>query len=117
MSFAEETIAAYRDDLKETIYIRRYTGSGANRPFFDTQTRADISGYKPEEMVGTIQQGDRKAIIFAPDLVDREFAFPISINDKLISRGREFSILSADHSTIREDDVLVAVIAQIRGQG
>lgn len=115
--FADETIAAYREDLKETVYIRRYTGSGPNRPFFDTQARARLIGYTPEEMVGTIQQGDRKAIVFAPDLVEHGFALPISVNDKLVSRGREFQIMSADHNTIREDDVLVAVIVQARGQG
>lgn len=113
----ERTKSLYARTLREHVAIRRYTGTGANRPFFDTNARARVMGYEPQELVGTIQQGDRKAIVFAQDLVDAGFAFPITTNDKLISREREFQIISVDHSTRRDEDVLIAVEIQARGQG
>jgi len=50
--------AAYQRSLQEHFAVRRYTGSGANRPYFDTGCRGSVSGYTPEELVGTIQQSD-----------------------------------------------------------
>jgi hypothetical protein len=113
----ERTKSLYARTLKETVAIRRYTGAGPNRPFFDYPARARVRGYVPEEMVGTIIQGDRKAIVYAPDLVDGGFPFPVTNNDKLIERGKELAILAADQSTRRDDDVLIAIEIQARGQG
>lgn len=115
--FAEETTAAFREDLRETVYVRRFTGVGPSRPFFDTQSRARVIGYKPEEFVGTIQQGDRKAIVFVPDLVDAGFALPVTSNDKLVVRGKELAIIGVDDNTRREDAQLIALELQVRGQG
>jgi hypothetical protein len=111
----ERTKSLYARTLKETVYIRRYTGVGANRPFFDTRARARVIGYAPEEMVGTIQQGDRKAIVFVPDLVDDGFALPVTSNDKLMVRGRELQILAPDDSTRRDEGELIALELQVRG--
>lgn len=113
----ERTRSLYARTLQEAIQIRRYTGAGANRPYFDTQARARVTGYQPHELVGNIQQGDRKAIVYAQDLVDAGFALPVTNNDKLMARGREFAILAADHSTRRDEDVLIAIEIQARGQG
>ncbi len=114
--FAEETKAAYREDLKETVYVRRYTGVGQNRPFFDSQTRADVMGDRPEQLVGTINQYDYRAIVFVPELVDGGFALPITSNDKLVWFGKEYSIIFPDNATIREDGELIAYRLNIRGQ-
>ena len=106
----------YARTLKESVAIRRYTGSGPNRPLFDTPTRARVMGYRAEELVGTIQQGDRKAIVFVPDLVDGGFALPVTSNDKLVVRGRELTIIASDDNTRRDEDELIAVELQVRGQ-
>ena len=60
-----ETVkASYRRVLRERITIRRYTGSTANQPRFDAENiRARTVGYAPNELVGSIVQGDRKIIV------------------------------------------------------
>src|SRR4051812_27763634 len=103
--------------MEGRVTIRRYTGTGANRPFFDWSARARVIGYTPQELTGTIQQGDRKAIVFAQDLVDAGFLLPVTTNDKLVVRDRELQIIAADHSTRRDEDVLIAIEIQARGQG
>jgi hypothetical protein len=103
--------------MKGRVAIRRYTGTGASRPFFDWSARARVTGYTPEELTGTIQQGDRKAIVFVQDLVDTGFPLPVTTNDKLVDRDREFQIVVADHNTRRDEDVLIAIEIQARGQG
>lgn len=112
---AERTKSLYARTLKENVAIRRYTGVGSNRPFFDYPARARVTGYTPEELVGTIVQGDRKAIVYAPDLVDAGFPLPVTTNDKLLARGRELAILATDHSTRRDEDELIAIEIQARG--
>jgi hypothetical protein len=69
---------AYRRALGEfePILIRRYAGAGASRPHFDAQAQARVMGYEPHELVGTIEQGDRRLIVLAEDLIDAQFALP-----------------------------------------
>lgn len=112
----ERTKSLYARTLKETVYIRRYVGVGPNLPVFNVQARARVMGYRPDEMVGTIQQGDRKAIVFVPDLVDAGFALPVTTNDKLVVRGRELTIMGSDDNTRRDEGELIALELQIRGQ-
>ncbi len=111
----ERTKSLYARTLHDVVYIRRYTGAGPSRPSFDTQARARVMGYQPEELVGTIQQGDRKAIVFVPDLVDAGFALPVTTNDKLVVRGRELTIMGSDDNTRRDDGELIALELQVRG--
>lgn len=111
----ERTKSLYARTLKETVYIRRYTGVGPTRPFFDTPMRARVMTYEPQELIGTIQQGDRKCIGFVPDLVDVGFALPVTSNDKLVVRGRELAIIAVDDNTRRDEGELVALELQVRG--
>src|SRR6188508_1925880 len=74
----ERTKSLYARTLHEIVFVRRYTGVGPDRPFFYTQARARVMTYTPEQLVGTIQQGDRRAIVFVPDLVDAGFALPVT---------------------------------------
>lgn len=111
----EQTKSLYARTLKETVYLRRFTGVGPSRPFFDTEARARIIGYMPHELIGTIQQGDRKAIVFVPDLVDAGFALPVTANDKLVVRGRDLAIIALDDNTRRDEGELIALELQVRG--
>lgn len=112
----ESVKADYRRTLKDTgIVIRRYTGTGQNRPFFDVGVRARVTGYDEKELVGGIVQGDRKAIIYADDVVNGGLTLPITTNDKLRVRGKELGIIAADDSTRRIDGVLIAIEIQARG--
>lgn len=111
----ERTKSLYARTLRDVVFVRRYTGAGPARPFFDTQMRARITGYEPHELIGAIQQGDRKCVGYAPDLVDAGFALPVTSNDKLVVRGRELAIIAADDSTRRDEGELIALQLQIRG--
>jgi hypothetical protein len=110
--------AMYRrhmDAEGEYVTIRRYTGSGVNRPRFDAQARARVINYAENELVGTIIQGDRNVILYADDLYASQFAMPVTPNDKIIIRGRELSIVAVDDSSRRVNGVLIALEIQARG--
>lgn len=110
--------ASYRrmlDDVGEMILIRRYTGQGTARPRFSVEVKARVTGYDPDELVGTVQQGDRKVIVLVQDLIDAQFALPIVKGDKVVVRGKEMNVESADDSTRRLGIVSVAFELQARG--
>lgn len=99
----------------ELVLIRRYTGGGSSRPKFDASVRARVSGYAPEELTGSVQQGDRKIIVLTQDLIDRQFAIPILASDKVVVRGKELAIIAPDDSTRRIGNVLIAYELTARG--
>lgn len=108
---------AYRAFLGEfePVLIRRYTGAGASRPYFDAEAQARVMGYEPHEIVGTISQGDRKLIVLAEDLIAAQFALPVKKGDKAVVRGVELNIEAADDSTRRVGTELIALELQCRG--
>jgi hypothetical protein len=113
-----ECLAAYSRDMDavgETIIVRRYTGIGTGRIAHDTNVRARVSGYSERELVGTIQQGDRKIIMLVSDLEDAGFAVPVVPTDKIMLRGAMLSILTVDDSTRRIQGELIAYEIQARG--
>lgn len=110
--------AAYRSALNErgeTVTIRRYTGLGANRPRFDVECMAVVTGYAAEELVGSIVQGDRKVILLTEDLIDAQFAIPVTKHDKVVVRGDELQIIAPDDSSRRVAGVLIAYELTARG--
>jgi len=102
-------------NVGEFVTIRRYTGSGLNRPRFDAKARARVTGYVPSELVGTINQGDRRVICSAEDLVNAGFAMPVTATDKIVVHGRELAIVSVDDNTRRLQGELIALEIQARG--
>lgn len=118
MSSPTEEKARYKRHLTkvgEEITIRRYTGTGVNRPRFDATVRARVEDYRPEELVGTISQGDRRIVALAEDLYAAQFPMPVTASDKIIIRGRELAIIKADDNTRRLQGVLIALEIQARG--
>lgn len=110
--------ASYRrmmTDRGETVALRRYSGSGPDRPWFDAEARAVVSGYRPEELAEGIVQGDQKLIVLAEDLVAAQFPLPLLKGDKAIVRGRMLNIEAADGNTRRVAGVLIAWELQVRG--
>jgi hypothetical protein len=113
-----EVRQSYRENMDavgETIAIRRYTGTGVARVPADTDVRARVTGYDERELVGTIQQGDRKIIVLVEDLTSAGFAIPVTPNDKVVLRGTMISIVTVDDSTRRIQGELVAYEIQARG--
>lgn len=108
----DQAKATYRRHLGkfETISIRRYVGTGTNRPWFDWDVLARVTAYAPTELVGGIVQGDRKLIVLYDDLVQAQFPFPIQTgsNWKAIVRGKELQIKAVDDNTRRLQGELIA---------
>lgn len=117
MITADGVKADYRRFLTESVVVRRYTGTGsiATKPRHDVTCRARVMNYEAKEFVGTIQQGDRKAIIYADDVLDGGMVLPLTGNDKLFVRGKELAIIAADHDTRKIGATLVAIEIQVRG--
>jgi hypothetical protein len=114
MSTATAIKASYASKLKETIIIRRYTGSGQNRPRFDAAVRGKSIAYQAEEFVGPVLQGDRRVFLLVEDIIARQMALPITATDKVVVKGRELAIINpAERSA--DDGTLVAYELQCRG--
>lgn len=115
---ADAIRASYRraiDAVGETVTIRRYTGAGANRPYFDVSVRARVVGCTPQEIVGAIQEGDRKVILLAEDMIAAQAPLDLRKGDKIVVRGREMDIHVADDSTRRVAGKIVAYEIMARG--
>lgn len=110
--------SAYRRMLNaagETIRMRRYTGTGPNRPMFEADVIARVVDFDPKELIGPVQQGDRKVIVLAEDLIEAHFGLPLKKGDKAVVRGKELNIEAPDDNTRRVAGVLVAYELMVRG--
>jgi hypothetical protein len=110
LSRADQLLAQYQ--IGEDVIFRRFTGSGTPRPKTDVTTRARVMGYRPDGLVGSIVEGDRKVIAMAEDLVS---LLPITTNDKIVIRGKELAIKAVDDSTRRIGTTLIALTLQVGG--
>lgn len=99
----------------EEILMRRYTGTGSNRPRFDVAVAARVVDYMPNELVGDIKQGDRRLIVLAEDLVARQYPMPVKRTDRVVVRGKECSIEALDDNTRRIGSTLIAYEMRVRG--
>jgi hypothetical protein len=106
-----------------TILVRRYAGKGVSRAVVaEASVLARVSMYKPEQLVGGIIQGDRKAIVLNDPAavvpsgkVALSAMLPLSNDDKIVISGREVAIQGVDDQTRRIQDVLIALEIQVRG--
>jgi hypothetical protein len=110
---ADDIVALYRAELKERIIVRRYTGTGTNRPHFDVPVRGKSRLYSAKELIGTIVQGDQEVLILVEDLISKKFALPVTTNDKVVVNGKEIAIL-APNTRNGEDGTLVVYDCQAR---
>lgn len=101
----------------EHVVIRRYTGSGPNRPRFDWTVRARVVEFDPSELIGGIVQGDRKIIVLAQDLMDAQAPVPVvaGANWKAVVRGKEVTIKAVDDNTRRVAGELIAYELTVGG--
>lgn len=112
---AKSTYRRMLAERGEVVAIRRYTGAGVSRPRFEVEVKAVVSDFGPQDLVGAITQGDRKLIVMVEDLIRRQFAIPVTTNDKAMVRGRECAITAADDSTRRIAGELIAYELTVRG--
>jgi hypothetical protein len=112
---ARDTYRSMMDERGEIVLIRRYLGSGQNRPKFEVSVRARIFDYTPVELIGGIIQGDVKVICLYEDLVNGQYNLPILKNDKVVVGGKELNIESPDRHTRKIAGELIAYELQARG--
>lgn len=112
---ANRTCSLYRRTLREVVYVRRFSGSGPSRPAFDTAAHAKITGDRPDVLIGTVNQFDYSVILFVQDLLDAGFVLPITTNDKLVYKGKEYAIMFPDNATRTDDAELIAYEIKIKG--
>jgi hypothetical protein len=95
-------------DVGETVTLRRI--NPAPTPPTEAQVLARVVGYKPEELVGGIKQGDRHLIVLAEDVELTGFPVPFRTGgtDKVIVRDKVLNIGIVDDSTRRIGGVLIA---------
>ena len=74
----------------------------------DFVQRASVRGFKPDELVGQIQQGDRNVVLL-PDAV----AVALKKGDKIVIAGAAANVETAE--IVRMNDVAVRVNVRVRG--
>ena len=119
MSRVDEIKADYRRAIEvgEEIRLRRYTGTGPDRPWFDATVRARVMGYEPRELINDIKQGDMRVIMLAEDLEAAQVPFPtISEDLRVFVRDRPCAVLAIDDNTRRFQGTLIAIEMRVRGQ-
>jgi hypothetical protein len=99
----------------ETITLRRTNPSPAAPT--SASVRARVMGFAPEELVGGINQGDRKVFILAEDVESAGFPTPIRAgsSDRILVRGKTLMIQSVDESSARIGDTLIAYELRVTG--
>ena len=106
--------ASYRRSLDlygEPIYIRRFSGpAGPSRTVVNYgPIQARVTGFAPEEFIGSIVPGDRKIIAMAEDVDASGITLPLAPgSDKVVWRDRELILKASDASTRRMSGELIA---------
>jgi hypothetical protein len=102
------------DARGEVVIVRRIV---ANAPAIDAYARARIVGYQPDELVGGIQQGERRVFLSAEDLEAAGWPVPPRVNDKIMIRGgtKQLNVLSVDDSTHRAAGELLVYELRVSG--
>lgn len=126
MSLADRVLRDYRSmfaSVGETVTVRRYSGRGAARAVSaEAEALARVTGYEPKDIVGAVQQGDRRVILLNDPAavvpsgkVALSTMLPLTSDDSLVIRGAEVAVQGVDDSTRRIGSVLVALELQVRG--
>lgn len=100
------------DAYGETITLRR-VGS----PSIDRSVRARVTGFAPEELVGGVNQGQRKVIVLAEDVETSGFPLPIKsgANDRVVVGGKPMMVDHVDEHTARLGGVQLAYLITATG--
>lgn len=91
----------------ETVTFRRITGG---TPSDLAGVRVYVRGYRPEELVGGIQQGDREVIALASDVT---YTPELRAGDKVLFSGRLHNIETVNPRRVQGETV--AYELRVRG--
>lgn len=110
-----QALASLRAQLAKhgrDVIIRRWSGPSSARVKTEVTTRARITGYAPEKIVGAVQVGDRRAIVQVDNL---SALLPLKDTDKVVVDSAEFAIRFVDDQTRRIGSTLIALELVIAG--
>jgi hypothetical protein len=96
----------------ESVTVGRYD---ATAHLIGFPARAKVIGYQPSELVGGINQGDRRVLLLAEDLETNGLVLPLRVNDRILVRGKALNVVSIDDSTHRNAGVLNAYDLRVTG--
>lgn len=111
----------------QSVILRRITGTGNNQVSFDAQVRAWVTGYLPQELSGSIIQGDSKVILSPTDIKAAGWPGPNSLaisgdihvprkGDKVVVQNRERTVMADGTPWYITADGLFMIVLQTRGQ-
>lgn len=104
----------YADVCRQSLTIKRYTSTAANRTSDDYAVRGNARQYSAPELIGAIRQGDWHVVVLAEDLVSLDFPLPVLGSDRVVVDDREMAIIMPK-SRKDFDGNLVAYELQCRG--
>lgn len=93
----------------QTVILRRGKDTA---PVAQATVKAHVRGFKPDELIGGIDQNDSKVILSPSGLGSWPGAAPIK-NDWIIINGVTRSIVAAEQ--VKMNDVLVRIELQVKG--
>lgn len=98
----------------EDITLRRNTlgPSGTQIPL-DVHCRACVRGYRPDELVADIKQGDSLVILSPTEMKAHQWTWPPRIQDRAIIGDKQRTVIAANPITV--GDELVRIELQVRG--
>lgn len=95
----------------EDITLRRTTGT--QQIPLDVECRACVRGYQPNELIGSIEQGDRKVILSPTEMKHRQWTWPPKRGDRVLFGDKSFHVEAVDN--ISAGSELVRIEIQARG--
>ena len=96
----------------ETVTLRRASGTGAG----DYAARAWVTNTSASDVVGSVQQLRRKAIILADSVAGSGFPTPfLPKQDRLVWNGKVLAIMSVDDGSRRIQGALMAYEVELAG--
>jgi hypothetical protein len=110
---ADEMTAMYRAVCRQSVTVRRY--SGTPRAATDYVAMGNARTYSGKELAGGIVQGDQRIILIAADLVAAGLTLPLRSSDKVMPGDRELAIIGAPGERKALEGELIAY--EVLGRG
>lgn len=93
----------------KVVTLRRISGATTT----DCSVKAVVRGYTADELVGGIQQGDKKVIMTETEVNAASWPLPIKVQDRIIIDSKTHSVQAIDLRHIGEDTAMYVI--QVRG--
>lgn len=112
---AKGALSAYGDALRDSVSITRPVNGSTMTAFSAKSVRAQVRGYKPNELGGLIMQGDMEVVMFKPDLDAAQFPLPKKGDKVLTADKRTLTVQQCDANTRRIGTTTIAYVCVARG--